>query len=546
MAKAKARPGPDHGLEPPETAAVVTAATADMHQFVTFFLGEECFAFPMETVLEIIRVPAMVRVPLTPDGFEGLSNLRGAILPVMDLRRAIGLPARSPDDASRTVVVDCGRPVGLIVDRVSRVVSFAADRIAPQETGSALGRSGGESVLSGVIKDSDGVGLIQILDARSAIALASLAARGKAGRAEVRAREESASAAADDAAATVQLVNLLIENQEYAFDLAEVDEIVRPPEAIFQLPQVASHVLGIIDLRNRLLPIVSLRRIFGLADLALAETNRILVVRVPDRDGTNGGAQARVGIVVDQVREVLNVQACDLVPVSGLINRDGRHRIGQMCRLDEGRRLLGVLSCATLFDDAEIAGAISETVGSARTEEDAVAETVTESRTEETQLVVYQLAGQDYGIEISAVREIIRVPADLKRVPHSPDHVAGVINVRGAILPVVSMRARFGIAQEATTDRQRIVVLSRDGVQTGYIVDSVTEVLRILRASLEASPRLSAEQSRLIGTVANLNDGARFIQIVDALALFGDQGQDAASDPRPAVAAIEAEATAEA
>ncbi|MCB6179266.1 chemotaxis protein CheW [Rhodobacter sp. Har01] len=544
MAKAKARPGPDHDLDTPETAAAATATATDMHQFVTFFLGEECFAFPMETVLEIIRVPAMVRVPLTPDGFEGLSNLRGAILPVMDLRRAIGLPARSPDDASRTVVVDCGRPVGLIVDRVSRVVSFAADRIAPQETGSALGRSGSESVLSGVIKDSDGVGLIQILDARSAIALASLAARGKAGRAEARAREETASAAA--ASATVQLVNLLIENQEYAFDLAEVDEIVRPPEAIFQLPQVASHVLGIIDLRNRLLPIVSLRRMFGLADLAMAETNRILVVRVPGRDGTGEGAQARVGIVVDQVREVMNVQACDLVPVSGLINRDGRHRIGQMCRLDDGRRLLGVLSCATLFDDAEIVGAITKAAGSARTEEDAVVETVTETLTEETQLVVYQLAGQDYGIEIAAVREIIRVPADLKRVPQSPDHVAGVINVRGAILPVVSMRARFGIAQEATTDRQRIVVLSRDGVQTGYIVDSVTEVLRISRASLEPAPQLSAEQSRLIGTVANLNDGARIIQIVDALALFGDQGPGGAGDPPPPVAAIEAEALAEA
>jgi purine-binding chemotaxis protein CheW len=266
-------------------------------------------------------------------------------------------------------------------------------------------------------------------------------------------------------------------------------------------------VLGMIDLRDRLLPIVSLRRMFAAPDLPIAESHRILVVRLGDG--------ARVGVVVDQVREVLNVQTEDIVPVSGLINRSGLQRIGAMCRLDEGKRLVGVLNAATLFDDAAISGAMAEAGGPA-----AVAAVMTEA--EETQLVVYQLAGQEYGLEIAAVREIIRVPADLKRVPHAPVHVAGVINVRGAVLPVVDMRARFDLATEATTDRQRIIVLSRDGVQTGFIVDSVTEVLRITRSAVEPAPNLSAAQSHLIGTVANLRDGTRIIQIVDAAALFSD------------------------
>jgi len=73
-------------------------------------------------------------------------------------------------------------------------------------------------------------------------------------------------------------------------------------------------------------------------------------------------------------------------------------------------------------------------------------------------------------------------------------------------------------------------VLCKDGVQTGYIVDSVTEVLRISRAALEPAPRLSAEQGQLIGTVANLNDGNRMIQIVDAAALFFKDAADAEGD----------------
>jgi purine-binding chemotaxis protein CheW len=229
---------------------------------------------------------------------------------------------------------------------------------------------------------------------------------------------------------------------------------------------------------------------------------------------------------------VLNVQAADLVKISGMINRDGAQRIGAMCRLDEGKRLVGVLSGATLFTDTAIANAITKATQGTETAEKIVLDTSSDPA--ETQLVVYQLAGQEYGIDIASVREIIRVPADLKHVPHSPDYVAGVINVRGAVLPVVTLRIRFGVGEVARTDRERIIVLNRDGVQTGYIVDAVAEVLRIPRSRLEPAPALSPEQSRLIGTVANLNDGKRIIQIVDAAALFADGMTDVTSALQPA------------
>ena len=67
-------------------------------QYVTFFIDKECFAFPMEAVLEIIRAPTTVDVPLTSPGLVGLANLRGAVLPVVDLRITLGLEPRPFDD----------------------------------------------------------------------------------------------------------------------------------------------------------------------------------------------------------------------------------------------------------------------------------------------------------------------------------------------------------------------------------------------------------------------------------------------------------------
>lgn len=63
-------------------------------QYVTFFLNEEAFAFSMNDVREIVRVPQSVAVPLTSSALEGLSNLRGSVLPVLDLRRLLDIEER--------------------------------------------------------------------------------------------------------------------------------------------------------------------------------------------------------------------------------------------------------------------------------------------------------------------------------------------------------------------------------------------------------------------------------------------------------------------
>lgn len=504
-------PGPEGG-----PAGDIAAATGDgFSQFVTFHLGGECFAFPMESVLEIIRVPSTVSVPLTPTALVGLANLRGTVLPVVDLRRTLALEDRSYDDATRVVVVDCGQPVGLVVDRVARVMNVEPDKI---ETAQSVQETIRVDLLTGVVKNVDGHDLIQLLDAPKLVSLqfatmergatadaaADAGLSGAASR-EARQRDE------DD---TIQLVSLMVDGQEYAFAIHEVDEIVRVPEQIAHVPHTQSHVLGLINLRNRLLPLVSLRRIFSLSELPLNENNRVVVVRLQ----TESGEGQRVGIVVDQVREVLRVSHSVQDRLPSILSRGEVDEIGAVCRLEGGRRLVSILSAGALFQQKAFQDALElqrqhesgETA--AASEEDAAVQ----GETDETQLVVYQLATQEYGVDIHSVQEIIRVPETLNRVPKTPEFVEGMINLRGMVLPVVEMRLRFGFDRVERNDRQRILVLNVAGVRTGFIVDSVAEVLRVPRSAVERSPKLSEEQDKLIGEVANLNDGKRMILVLDA------------------------------
>jgi purine-binding chemotaxis protein CheW len=502
-------------------------------QLVAFMLDDECFAFPMASVLEIIRLPQTMRVPLAPPALRGLANLRGAVLPVVDLRAILGLPALPPGDATRALVVDCGRPVALVVDRVSSVIDMPAGRIERPAEGT-LRRS---ELLSGVVRNAGGRDLVQVLDPVAAVRreFAQTAAAADGRNAGVAAPLAGAPRAVEDDdgdedAGAAQLVSITVDGQEYGFVIGDVDEIVRVPPRIGMTPEAPGHVLGLMDLRGRLLPIVSLRRMFGLPEAPLSEANRIVVVR----DGGSGDG-GRIGVVVDHVREVLRVGEGDRVETPPAL-RAGAERIAWLCRLEDGARLIGVIEAATLFEhpagrEAAAMRPAGETAAGAGDEDgDEMMRDVDpdDDDGDEIQLVVYQIAGQEYGAPIASVQEIIRVPETISRTPNAPAHIVGMINLRGAVLPVAAMRRRFGLEDAPRNDRQRILVLGAGQRRMGFTVDSVSEVLRVPRATVEDAPELSGERRRLVGEVANLDEGKRMILMLDADALLaachGDAG----------------------
>jgi purine-binding chemotaxis protein CheW len=110
----------------------------------------------------------------------------------------------------------------------------------------------------------------------------------------------------------------------------------------------------------------------------------------------------------------------------------------------------------------------------------------------EKQLVVFNLGEEVYAIDISMVREIIQMQT-ITRVPGTPHSVEGVINLRGAVIPIVDLRKKFHLSKIGKDKDTRIVVVSCKGQDVGVIVDSVAEVLRISLDSIEPSSSVFSE-----------------------------------------------------
>ncbi len=125
----------------------------------------------------------------------------------------------------------------------------------------------------------------------------------------------------------------------------------------------------------------------------------------------------------------------------------------------------------------------------------------------EIQLVVFKIDTEEFGVEIRTVQEIIRM-ANITEIPRAPPYVKGIINLRGQIIVVISLNAIMGMQSKELDANSRIIVSDIDGTVMGFIVDSVSEVIRLPLKSIETTPtmitdRIKTEYFKGVGKVDN-------------------------------------------
>jgi len=131
----------------------------------------------------------------------------------------------------------------------------------------------------------------------------------------------------------------------------------------------------------------------------------------------------------------------------------------------------------------------------------------------EEQVVVLELAGEAYGVEIGRVEEIIRMQP-ITRIPNGPAFIEGVTNLRGRVIPVLDLRKRFGLPTSEPTRRSRIVVGELGQHTVGLMVDGVSEVLLVSAEAVEPpSTLVTTSDSAFLRGVAKL--GERLILLLD-------------------------------
>ncbi|WP_027179864.1 chemotaxis protein CheW [Maridesulfovibrio bastinii] len=141
------------------------------------------------------------------------------------------------------------------------------------------------------------------------------------------------------------------------------------------------------------------------------------------------------------------------------------------------------------------------------------------------QLVTFSIGDEEFGVDILKVQEIIRT-MEITRVPRAPEFVEGVINLRGKVIPIIDLRRRFGLPTRDHDQHTRIIVIEISNMIVGFVVDSVSEVLRIPEGTVEPPPPVvSGLESEYISGVGKLEDRLLILLDLDRLLSSDEQEQ---------------------
>jgi len=132
------------------------------------------------------------------------------------------------------------------------------------------------------------------------------------------------------------------------------------------------------------------------------------------------------------------------------------------------------------------------------------------------QLVGFVIGEEEYAVPILTIQEIIK-PISWTRVPQTPQYVLGVFNLRGSVIPIIDLRLKFGSPAKINTDETRVFVLKQDDEVAGFVIDRLTEAIRIKKTNIGPPPDTIASDDTMIDGVGKQEGRIITILKVDKL-----------------------------
>lgn len=403
------------------TTQAPSGSVKDESQLVTFLLKDEEFGFDIMSVQEIIRLPKMAKVPRTPAYVDGIANLRGVVLPVIDMRTRFGMERAAETDRTRVLVVDIdGVKTGLRVDRVKQVTRVMRSEIEPPPAAICSTTS---DYLEGVVKLDQGQRIVMALNAAQVCQIdlnqKKESITTETGTAGAQGEKESITRRAD--VEVQKMVTFRIAKEEYAFNMEHVREILRV-ETPKQVPEVPHYVLGVLTVRGQILPVLDLRRLLQQPPLADEFVGRCEPLRVAYskwvetlESALARGTQGRINLSVsDQLRQWLsetNSSSQSLMEALAKV-RSWNEMVSKQYQAASRADERGDAEAASSAREEALASA-RETIAALERFEALVPANIQEDQ----RIIVVDAEGVVLGLVVDHVHEVLNIAKDLVEPP---------------------------------------------------------------------------------------------------------------------------------
>jgi purine-binding chemotaxis protein CheW len=322
-----------------------------------------------------------------------------------------------------------------------------------------------------------------------------------------------AAIASGEAAARAYLT-FRVDGRLYALPAETVTEVVRIPP-VARVPQSPRALLGLANLRGAVLPVVSARGLLGCAEAPSDTTTRALVL----------DARSPVAVVVDRVEALVRVDADRVETRQAVLARVEGEALAGAFRAADSEEVAKVLDVEALL---AAVFARREQPRPAQPRTIGADNAPVAGRADEGQdLITFEIARQEYGLPLAAVREIVQAPETLMAVPRSEALVLGVMPYRDTLLPLLSLRGLLGfpIGAGGAEGREKVVVTAFGDVTAGLVVDRTRTLVSAPASQVEPTPPMLAARAggeTQIKAIYRGDGGRRLVSILATDQLFSE------------------------
>ncbi len=437
----------------------LTSSNNEKMIFGSFVVGEMEIALNVKLVQEVVNFPeSLTKMPLPTPFLEGIFNLRGAIIPIVNLKELLSLGNSHITGSEKVAIVECsGAKIGLVFDSTSEIL-----RVSSSDIINSREEQEQNQYMSGCIKVKEDSRILHVLNVDSLVNISNLS--------DIITKQKISSGVLTHKEFQRNMkkcIAFAIGSLNLSFEITGINEVIKVTEL------KESHIqcdlcLGIVELRGLVIPIIDINYFLEGEGYIHGEIEDQKIILLKNEE-------ISIGLLVDSVENIQSYSTNDLMPIPILREKYKDIFIG--CIASEDKENVILIDHNMILNDDEI---IEISKGHDLIyNKDFKDENFERKKVINQSFISFKL-GDMYGFEIGDIREIINYSTGIVPSPGSSSYVKGMLNLRGDAVTIVDTRLLYSMEDiELDPEKAKILILEANSKLVGLIVDSLESIVTI-------------------------------------------------------------------
>lgn len=447
-------------------------------EYACLSIHNEEYGVRTSEIRMVMDIPAIRKVPKAPDFIEGVANIGGRIVPLLNPITRFGLskPKTGDEEQSsiggRLVLIQLDNSLyGVMVDGISSINYITEAMIEPLNP---LMIQSEASLMGGMAKF--GEKLIYLIETEAFVSAGLREDSQKKDAYDQFSAQLSQTLARKEEKKSKRFLGLAIGNEAYGIDSAVLKELV-PAASMEQSPGGPHYLAGIIKNADGALPVIDLQKKFNLDRIPYSDNSRVVIIDT----GT-----FTYGIIANSITEFLNISDEEIKKTPTVISGGDASHIKGVGILEGGERLVILLNEVGLLSNQEL-----KTLGEKDDVEMYQKETQmkTGKGKDDLTFVIFSVQDMEFAFNLDSLSEIIQYKTPTP-VPKAAPFIRGIVPVTGELVPVIDLKIRFDLRGDGRQEETRIIIIRSGKTLSGVIADSVFELLSVAKTDIAPAPKI--------------------------------------------------------